>query len=208
MVKLFCFVLIASILLIAGCGSSPRAVPIDIPGTEDKKVLVDQYFIGVDDVVNVNVWKNPDLSITVPVRPDGIISVPLVGEVVAGGRTPLEVADEIKSKLSRFIRDPQVSVILQQLNSHEFLSRVRVTGAVNTPLSMNFRQGMTVLDAVLEAGGLNEFASANNTKLFRRVNGQVKALKIELDNILKNGDMATNYQMQPGDILSIPERVF
>jgi polysaccharide export outer membrane protein len=159
-------------------------------------------------VVNVNVWKNPDLSITVPVRPDGRISVPLVGEVLAGGRTPNDVAEEIKSKLSRFIRDPQVSVILQQLNSHEFLSRVRVTGAVNNPLSISFRQGMTVLDAVLEAGGLNEFASANNTKLFRRVNGQVKALKIELDNILKNGDMATNYQMQPGDILSIPERIF
>ncbi len=208
MVKLFCFVLIASTLFLTGCGSTPKAVPFDIPGIEEKQVLVDQYFIGVEDVVNVNVWKNPDLSITVPVRPDGKISVPLVGEVVAGGRTPLDVADEIKSKLSRFIRDPQVSVILQQLNSHEFLSRVRVTGAVNTPLSMSYRQGMTVLDAVLEAGGLNEFASANSTKLFRRVNGQVKALKIELDDILKNGDMATNYQMQPGDILSIPERVF
>jgi polysaccharide export outer membrane protein len=183
-------------------------VPFDIPGTEEKKVLVDQYYIGVDDVVNVNVWKNPDLSITVPVRPDGRISVPLVGEVLAGGRTPNDVAEEIKSKLSRFIKDPQVTVILEQLNSHEFLSRIRVTGAVQTPLSMSYRQGMTVLDAVLEAGGLNEFASANNTKLFRKINGKVKALRIELDDILNDGDMATNYELQPGDIISIPERVF
>jgi polysaccharide export outer membrane protein len=193
---------------VTGCSSSPRAVPFDIPGADEKKILVEQYFIGVDDVVNVNVWKNPDLSITVPVRPDGRISVPLVGEILAGGRTPTDVAEEIKRKLSRFIKDPQVTVILEQLNSHEFLSRIRVTGAVQNPLSMSYRQGMTVLDAVLEAGGLNDFASANNTKLFRKINGQVKALRIELDDILHDGDMATNYELQPGDIISIPERVF
>ena len=193
--------------IISGC-SSQKVTETKLVTNEDKKLLVEQYYIGVDDVVTVNVWKNPDLSITVPVRPDGRISVPLVGEVVAGGRTPVEVSDDIRKKLSRFIKDPKVAVILEQLNSHEFLSRIRVTGAVNNQLSMSYRQGMTVLDAILEAGGVNEFAAANNTKLFRRIGGDVKAINIQLDDILSDGDMESNYSLQPGDILSVPERVF
>lgn len=195
-------------LVLSGCGSQTGNNAAGIVPTEEKKMLVEQYYIGVDDVVTVNVWRNDDLSITVPVRPDGRISVPLLGEIVAGGRTPLEVADDIKQKLSRYIKDPKVAVILEQLNSHEFLSRVRVTGAVNRQLSMSFRQGMTVLDAILEAGGVNEFASANSTKLFRRSNGAVNTININLDDILNDGDMETNYALQPGDILSVPERVF
>lgn len=194
-------------VIISGC-SSQKITETKLVTNENKKLLVEQYFIGVDDVVTVNVWKNPDLSITVPVRPDGRISVPLVGEVVAGGRTPVEVSDDIRKKLSRFIKDPKVAVILEQLNSHEFLSRIRVTGAVNNQLSMSYRQGMTVLDAILEAGGVNEFAAANNTKLFRRIGGDVKAINIQLDDILSDGEMESNYSLQPGDILSVPERVF
>ncbi|MCW8879464.1 MAG: polysaccharide biosynthesis/export family protein [Kangiellaceae bacterium] len=194
-------------VIVSGC-SSQKITETKLVTNEDKRLLVEQYFIGVDDVVTVNVWKNPDLSITVPVRPDGRISVPLVGEVVAGGRTPVEVSDDIRKKLSRFIKDPKVAVILEQLNSHEFLSRIRVTGAVNNQLSMSYRQGMTVLDAILEAGGVNEFAAANNTKLFRRIGGDVKTINIQLDDILSDGDMESNYSLQPGDILSVPERVF
>jgi len=97
---------------------------------------------------------------------------------------------------------------LAQLVSHEYLSRVRVTGAVQNPLSMNFRQGMTVLDIVLEAGGLNEFASANSTKLFRKSGGRAQIIDIELSDILFDGDMKTNIAVQPGDVLSIPERIF
>jgi len=128
--------------------------------------------------------------------------------VVAGGMAPVDVAKDITQKLSKFIKDPQVAVILVNLESHEFLSRVRVTGAVRNPLSLKYRQGMTVLDVVLEAGGLNEFASANNAKLFRRKNGQVRTIKINIGDILNDGDMTTNIAMEPGDIISIPERVF
>ena len=206
--KYFFLVVFLGALVVSGCSGTRHVTETKLIPSEDKRLLVEQYFIGVEDVVTVNVWKNPDLSITVPVRPDGKISVPLVGEVVAGGRTPLEVSNDIKKKLSRFIKDPQVAVILDQLNSHEFLSRIRVTGAVQTPISMSFRQGMTVLDAILEAGGLNEFASANNSKLFRRIEGEVKKLDVELDDILSDGEMETNYLLQPGDILSVPERVF
>ncbi|WP_444995812.1 XrtA/PEP-CTERM system exopolysaccharide export protein [Aliikangiella sp. IMCC44359] len=197
------------ILALVGCNTVPkRQDDSTFQLNEDKKLLVSQYYIGVDDQVQVNVWKNPDLSISVPVRPDGIISVPLIGEVVAGGRTPVEVADEITKKLSQYIRDPQVSVILVELKSHEFLSRVRVTGAVRNPISINYRQGMQVIDLVLQAGGLNEFASGNRSKLFRKIDGKFETLNIDLFDILNDGDMKTNHNIQPGDIISVPERVF
>jgi len=196
------------VILLAGCSQVPESATYAQKASENKTLLVDQYYIGVDDIVIVNVWKNPDLSIQVPVRPDGKISVPLAGEILAGGKTPVDVASEITKKLAKFIRDPQVSVILGELRSHEYLSRVRVTGAVRNPISMSFRQGMTVLDVVLAAGGLNEFASANGTKLFRRNQNNLEQLDIDLADILFNGDMTTNYAIQPGDVLSIPERNF
>jgi polysaccharide biosynthesis/export protein len=200
--------LLVSIILLAGCAKTQNKVGYSKAFNETKSVLVEQYFIGVDDVVEVNVWKNPDLSITVPVRPDGKISVPLIGEVIAGGQTPINVAENITSRLSKFIKDPQVSVILVDLQSHEFLSRVRVAGAVRNALSIQFRQGMTVLDIVLQAGGLDEFASGNSAKLFRNNGDTVETINIYLFDILKDGDMETNFQLQPGDILTIPERVF
>jgi len=196
-------------ILLTACSSSlPDNEIYTQEASVNKKILVDEYFIGVDDVVAVNVWKNPDLSISVPVRPDGKISVPLIGEVLAGGKTPNEVAKEITNRLSKFMITPKVAVILEQLNSHAYLSRVRITGAVQNQLSLSFRQGMTVLDVVLEAGGLNEFASANSTKLFRKTNGKTEVLDIYLSDILYSGEMQTNYAVQPGDVISIPERVF
>jgi len=193
---------------LVGCGSVQNVTSLGEANTSNQTVLIDQYRIGVDDIVQVNVWKNPDLSITVPVRPDGRISVPLIGEVLAGGKTPEQVATEITKQLSGYIKDPQVAVILTDLRSHEFLSRVRVTGAVRAPRSFPFRQGMTVLDVVLEAGGLDEFASGNSARLYRKSGGKVTTIRIRLEDILDDGDMKTNLAIQPGDILSIPERVF
>ena len=194
--------------ILTNCGGVPKNLPQVQHPSANKSVLVEQYYIGVDDQVAVNVWKNPDLSISVPVRPDGKISVPLIGEIMAGGKSPEEVATEITKRLSKYIRDPQVSVILEQLRSHEYLSRIRVTGAVRTPVSITFRQGMTVLDVILAAGGLNEFASANSTKLFRRTGDKAVSININLSDILNNGNMETNVAIQPGDIVSVPERVF
>lgn len=196
-------------IFILGCSSTSveKNKAGKIKETKSSLVVKD-YSIGVDDRVEVNVWKNPDLSITVPVRPDGKISVPLIGEVVAGGKSPIQVAEEITLRLSAYVKDPQVSVILVELRSHEFLSRIRVTGAVRTPISITYRQGMTVLDVILEAGGLNEFAAANGTKLFRKSNGKVISRSVKLSNILKNGDMNSNMALKPGDIISVPERIF
>ena len=194
--------------VMTACTNAPISNDYGPKPNNNKKLLVAEYLIGVDDKVQVDVWKHPDLTVNVPVRPDGMISVPLIGEVLAGGKTPNVVAAEIQTRLSKYIKQPNVAVILMELRSHEYLSRVRVTGSVRTPLSLTFRQGMTVLDVVLAAGGLNDFASGNSTKLFRRIDGKVQAINIELDDIFANGDMETNYAMEPGDILSIPERTF
>ncbi len=169
---------------------------------------VEDYAIGVDDVVQVAVWRNPELGITVPVRPDGKISVPLIGDVVAGGRTPAEVAADIQDKLSAYVRDPQVAVILTDLRSHEYLSRVRVTGAVRTPVSIPYRQGMTVLDAVLAAGGVNEFAAPDRSSLYRKDGERTTSYAVRLDKIINRGDLSTNFQVAPGDVVTVPERAF
>lgn len=166
------------------------------------------YRIGVDDSVQVSVWRNPELSITVPVRPDGRISVPLIGDVVAGGRLPAEVAADIEEQLRAYVREPKVAVILIELRSHEFISRVRVTGAVRQPVSIPHRQGMTVLDAVLQAGGTTEFAAGNRTRLYRKqADGAVQTLEVRLDQILRRGELESNFELRPGDVITVPERV-
>ncbi|MGV6857342.1 MAG: XrtA/PEP-CTERM system exopolysaccharide export protein [bacterium] len=208
-------VVLSSLLLafLSGCESLPgdkEVMPRGNPEIiDDAKAAAYsnavEYRIGVDDVVNVDVWKNPDLSVKVPVRPDGNISVPLIGDVEVGGKTPTEVAELIKEELRVYLREPQVTVILDELKSHEFLSRVRITGAVEEPKSIPFRQGMTVIDAVLEAGGINKFASADKSKIYRKSG---KVINIRLNRILKKGDLRTNYPLRPGDVITVPERLF
>jgi len=191
-------------LLVAGCES----IPLPVDAADRTFANVEEYRIGVDDRIQVTVWRNPELSVTAPVRPDGKISVPLIGDVDAGGRTPSEVGESIKRQLSSYIRDPNVVVIITELRSHEFLSRVRVTGAVRTPRSMPYRQGMTILDAVLEAGGVNDFASPNRAKLYRKAKNKTEAFDIELGNILIKGRLETNLYLRPGDVITVPERLF
>lgn len=191
----------------AGPGaSSPekieRALAVDTVNS------VDQYILGATDVVRVSVWRNEDLSISVPIRPDGKISVPLVGDIQASGRAPEELADSIEVSLSEYIREPQVSVVVTSMGSHEFTDRVRVTGAVRQPTSVAHRSGMTVLDMFLSAGGANEFAALNKAMLYRKLEGEVVAIPIRLDDILNKGRIETNHAMRPGDILSVPERNF
>ncbi len=185
-------------------GPAAGAPPTDGGQTQ----AVEAYRIGVDDQVQVTVWRNPELGITVPVRPDGMISVPLIGDVLAGGRTPPEVAKDIQDKLASYVRDPQVAVILTQLRSHEYLSRVRVTGAVRQPVSVPFRPGMTVLDAVLAAGGLTEFAAPDRSELHRKSGEGSRTYEVKLDRILNRGDLSTNYPVAPGDVITVPERTF
>lgn len=192
--------------VLAGCGGvRPSSAPPPVVNT----ATVSNYHIGVDDQLQVSVWNNPELSVSVPVRPDGKITVPLIGDVQAGGQTPEQVAATIKDKLKSYVRDPQVAVILTQLRSHEYLGRVRVTGAVRTPVSLAYRQGMTVLDVVLAAGGVTEFAAPDRTELYRKAGaGSNQAYAVKLGQILNDGVLATNYPLQPGDVITVPQRKF
>lgn len=195
------------VVALGACAGVPQE-QLDGGKLAARGILDEPYRIGADDRLQVSVWRNPELSVTVPVRPDGMISVPLVGDVQAGGLTPEQVAKAIRARLAGFIREPSVTVIVTDLRSHEYLSRVRVTGAVRTPRSMPYRQGMTVLDAVLEAGGVNDFAAPNRTKLYRREKGKAEVLEVELGDILNKGRLETNASLLPGDVITIPERYF
>lgn len=159
-------------------------------------------------MIAVSVWQNPELATSGPVRADGKITVALIGDVQAGGRTPEAVAAEVRAEMSAFVREPQVTVVLTELHSHEYLSRVRVTGAVRQPVSLPYRQGMTVLDAVLAAGGTTDFAAANRTALHRRVGDSGKRYPVALGAILEDGDLRSNYAVQPGDVIAVPQRDF
>lgn len=184
-----------------GARESAPPDPTAVPSTD--------YLIGVDDLIEVSVWNHPDLSVTVPVRADGRITIPLIGDVQAGGRRPEDVAEDASQALADYIHEPQVTVIVAELRSHEYLSRVRVTGAVRTPVSLPHRQGMTVLDAILAAGGPNEFAAANRSSLHRHLdNGEVATYDLPLERMLEQGDLTANHLLAPGDVVVVPERLF
>jgi len=198
------------IFLATGCAPSGTYIEADSYLLAEQKVskVARQYLLGVDDTVKINVWKNPELSVTVPVRPDGKISLPLIGDVYAAGYTPEQVSETIRIKLKNYLREPNVTLMVIGLQSHEYLTRVRVTGAVNNPVSLNYRQGMTVIDAVLAAGGINDFAASNNTKLYRKVDDKTRVISIYLGDILFEGKLETNIELRPRDILTVPERLF
>ena len=199
------------IMLVSACSSNPNYTNrvVNVSELEDVPVqTVNTYRIGVGDTLRIDVWKNPDLSVTIPVRPDGKISAPLIGDMPVAGSTPEIVAGDIELKLRKYIKTPQVTVIMTSLDSTRYLTRVRVTGAVMNNVSLEHQQGMTVLDAILEAGGINEFADAAETKVFRRVDGETILIPIQLDKILESGNLIENIILKPGDTVTVPERIF
>jgi polysaccharide export outer membrane protein len=200
--KIFVFLCFA--LFIAGCSNTPKIH--NIPDEVGFEVI--EYKMGVGDLISVQVWQTPDLSVAVPVRPDGKISVPLVGDVLAAGKSTKQLSDELTLAFATYVRSPQVTIIVTDPVSANFLRRVRVTGAVEQPLSIPHQQGMTVLDLVLLAGGLTEFASGGKAKLYRKYGDTVKVFSIELDDILDKGQLETNYLLSPADVVTVPERLF
>jgi polysaccharide export outer membrane protein len=161
------------------------------------------YVIGPGDQLQVFVWRNPELTTTIPVRPDGKISTPLVEELVAVGKTPAQLARDIETALGEYIRSPQVSVIMVQARSAN--SEVKVVGEVRQAQAVPYRSGMTVLDVLLAVGGLNEFAAGNRAKLLRKVDGKDTEIKVRLDDLLNDGDLRQNRPVQPGDVLIVPQ---
>jgi len=164
------------------------------------------YIIGPGDSVNIIVSRNPELSMTVPVRPDGKISAPLVDELVAQGKNSVELAREIEKQLSKYIRDPVVTVIVTQFVG-PYSEQVRVLGEAAKPQFLPYKQKMTVLDVMIAVGGLTDFAAGNSATILRTAEGN-KQYSVRLRDLMKRGDISANVEMKPGDILIIPQSFF
>lgn len=194
---------VLAILVVAGCGSSPsKAVP-----AAEESGKQSEYRIGPGDELNVYVWNHPELTVVVPVRPDGNISTPLVEDMKAAGKTPTELARDIEKVLSEYVRSPTVNVIVRAFVG-TFSDQIRVIGQATNPQALPYRQGMTLLDVVIAVGGLREFAAGNRAKVLRRVDGKQTEIPVKLDDLINDGDIRQNIPMMPGDVLIIPESRF
>jgi polysaccharide biosynthesis/export protein len=193
---------IAGLALVAGCASRPSYPPAPrMAATSDY-----QYIIGPGDSVNVIVWRNADLTTTVPVRPDGKITVPLVEDLVAIGKTPYALARDMEKALSKYIRDPVVTVVVVAFVG-PFSEQVRVIGEASRPQALPYRQDMTLLDVMISVGGITDFADGNGATLVRAAEGG-KIYSVRLWDLLRRGDIGANVDVKPGDVLVIPQSWF
>ncbi|MGB5325785.1 MAG: XrtA/PEP-CTERM system exopolysaccharide export protein [Pseudomonadales bacterium] len=191
--------------LLFACASGGKVAELPSQGVME----LPEYRIGSGDRIKIDVWKNAELSSIVLVRPDGKISIPLIGDVLASQKTTDELAADLETALKDYVRVPQVTVIVETPSSADFQRRVRVTGAVQRPLSIAFEEGMTVLDLVLQAGGVSPFAAGNKAQLHRKnAKGVVKSYRVRLQDILTKGKLETNFPLAPSDVISVPERSF
>jgi polysaccharide export outer membrane protein len=197
---------LAVVPLIVSCAASP---PVQLPPTPSQataKAVGSDYIIGPGDTLQVFVWRNPELSVTVPVRPDGKISTPLVENMVAVGKTSPQLARDMEGVLSEYVRSPKVNIIVTTAASA--FSLVKVVGQVMHPQALPYREGMTVLDAILAVGGLTQFASGNRARLVRIENGQETIIHVKLANLVNSGDVRENVALKPGDVLVVPQSLF
>ena len=185
--------------------SAIAAEPLPVAPASDVGVPAD-YRIGPGDTLKVYVFQNEELSATVPVRPDGKISTPLVEDMVAVGKSPSQLARDIEKSLAEYVKSPKVNVVVMVAAS--VFSQVKVIGQVKTPQALPYRDGMTVLDAVLAVGGLGQFAAGNRSHIVRTENGKQTEIKVKLDALVNSGDMKQNLLLKPGDVLVVPETRF
>ena len=202
--------MLGGILAVVASAQTPatQAVPpAQAPAAQSAQAAQSpDYVIGPGDEIEVFVWQNPDLSVNVPVRPDGKISTPLDEDMVAVGKTPSQLAHDIEMKLSEYVRSPHVNVIVVKPDS--VFSQVKVIGQVVHPQAIAFRQGMSVLDAVLAVGGLSEYAAGNRARIVRMVDGKETDIPLRLNALVNGGDMSQNVLLKPGDVLVVPESRF
>lgn len=164
------------------------------------------YIVGPGDNLNIIVWRNPELSMSVPVRPDGKVSTPLVDELVAQGKTSLEIAREVEKALGKYVRDPVVTVIVTGFVG-PYSEQIRVIGEAAKPQALPYKQNMTILDVMIAVGGLTDFADGNSASILRASEGG-KRYSVRLKDLIKRGDVSANVEMKPGDILTIPQGWF
>lgn len=209
--KLSALLMSVSALAVAGCGGAPRT-GLTLPaasfvGSSDQ--VSDNYLIGAMDEITIFVWRNPELSANVQVRPDGRITTPLVADMVAVGKTPAQLADDIRQALTRYIQEPLVSVMINRPQG-TFAQQVRVIGATTRPAAIPYRANMTLLDAMIAVGGLSEFAAGDRARLIRvdRETGQQRQYDLRITSLIRRGDVRANVRLEPGDVIIIPESMF
>jgi len=190
-----------SVALLAAC-STPSFPPAPVSASSADY----NYLIGPGDTLNIIVWRNPELSMTVPVRPDGKVATPLVDELVAQGKNPIEVARDIEKLLGKFVRDPVVTVIVTSFNG-PYSEQIRVVGEAAKPQSLPYRQKMTLLDVMIAVGGLTDFAAGNSATILRG-GATGTQYSVRLKDLVRRGDVSANVEMRPGDILIIPQSFF
>lgn len=194
---------IAAAVVVGGCGfgGPPRA-----PATVEQQADY-HYVIGPGDSFQIMVWQNPEVSMSVTVRPDGMITTPLIEDLPAAGKTPTLLARDIEKALADYIRDPIVTVIMGGFGG-PYSQQIRVVGQAAQPQALQYREHMTVLDVMISVGGLTTFAAGNRANIIRNVDGTQQVLRVRLDDLINGGDIEANAEVQPGDILVIPETIF
>ncbi len=189
-------------LALAGCASTPVTTMAD-PGPTPTS----DYLIGPGDNVNIIVWRNPEVSQSVPVRPDGRITTPLVEDLEASGKTSTELARDIEKALAKFIQQPVVTVIVTGFTG-TYGEQIRVIGQAARPQALPYRRDMSLMDVLIAVGGVTEFASGNKATIIRTVDGKQQQFRVRLNDLIKEGDISANVPMRPGDVLVVPESFF
>jgi polysaccharide biosynthesis/export protein len=198
---------LTTLVVLATVCTVPSPVSAAEPGGEPlARRTGEDYIIGPGDSLQIFVWRNPELSVTVPVRPDGKISTPLVENMVAVGKSPSILARDIETVLAEFVRSPQVNVIVGSAVSA--FSQVKVVGQVKDPQALPYREGLRVLDVVLATGGLTDFASANRARIVRQQDGRNVEIRVRLGDLLNKGDLSQNHELRPGDLFLVPQSIF
>jgi polysaccharide biosynthesis/export protein len=192
--------------IISSCASNSAPAVAPTPAEAANAARDDNYIIGPGDTLQVFVWRNPELSTTVPVRPDGKISTPLVEDMVAVGKTASQLARDMEKVLAEYVRSPKVNIIVTTPQS--VYSEVKVVGQVAKPSPVPYHQGMTVLDAILAVGGLTQFASGNRARIVRTENGKETVIHVKLSDLLNSGDVQQNVPLKAGDVLVVPQSIF
>jgi len=192
-------------VFISGCSTTSELDTTALASPSAKSTS--EYQIGPGDTLQVYVWRNPDISVTVPVRPDGYISTPLVEDIKAINKTPSQLARDIEKRLSKYIRDPVVTIIVTNFVG-TYNKQVRVIGEAAKPQALPYRENMTLLDVMIAVGGLTDFASGNSAKLIRKTGGKTIEIPVRLKDLLQDGDISANKRVLPGDILLIPQSIF
>jgi len=194
-------VLVALALVIGGC--APTYPPLAEPETRVEA----PYLIGPGDTIRVDVWRSPELSVNIPVRPDGKISTPLVDDMQASGKTTGQLAADIEKALANYVQQPVVTVIITRFVGR-YSEQVRVIGEATKPQALPYRENMTLLDVMIAVGGITDFADGNRASIRRTTGGKTQQFGVRLKDLVRGGDLSANVSMRPGDILIIPQSYF